>query len=97
MVVDVVRAVQAFAGNMDVPGSPEKYYAIVNTALDRTKTSTYVSETLLADTLLVNNSFIYHARTIELSHLTGVSDIHCLGPQVLGGYRANSSTRFGCR
>lgn len=96
MAVDVVRAIQAFAGNMDVPGSPEKYYAIVNTALDRTKIATYVSETLLADTLLVNNSFIYHART-KLLHPTGVSDIHCLGSQLLGRCPANSSTRFGCR
>ncbi|KIM90157.1 hypothetical protein PILCRDRAFT_173807 [Piloderma croceum F 1598] len=62
VVVDVVRAVQAFAGNMDVPGSPEKYYAIVNTALDRTKTSTYVSETLLADTLLVYRTYIVWGR-----------------------------------
>jgi hypothetical protein len=94
--VDVVRAIQAFAGNTDVPGSPEKYYAIVNTALDRTKTATYCSETLLADTLLVNYYFIHHART-KLSHPTGVSDIHCLGPQVLGRYCANSSTRLRCR
>ncbi|KIM90158.1 hypothetical protein PILCRDRAFT_811884, partial [Piloderma croceum F 1598] len=54
LIVDLIRAFTAFTGSMDLPGSPEKYYAKGNTVLTITKMATYVSETLLSDTLLVN-------------------------------------------
>jgi hypothetical protein len=44
---------------MDLPGSPEKYYANANTSLTIAKIATYVSETLLADILLVKPTDYY--------------------------------------
>lgn len=53
MAVDLARAFMAFTGGMSIPDSPELFYGTVNTALNMTKNSAYVSVTLLADLLLV--------------------------------------------
>lgn len=58
LIVDLIRDFAAFTGNMDVPGSPEAYYANVNTSLNIAKTASYVSVTLLTDALLVSSNFI---------------------------------------
>ena len=48
-----MRVFEAFTGNTNVPGAPDKFFAIVDTSLNMTKNSAYVSVTLLADLLLV--------------------------------------------
>jgi len=96
LVVDLIRVFIAFTGNMDLPGSPEKYYANVNTALTMTKNASFISESLLVDILLVKLPILYAAlRSYHV--ITGVSNVRCLGPQILGRYSPCSSTRFGCR
>ena len=56
---------------MYLPGSPEKYYANANTALTIAKIATYVSETLLSDTLLVKPTDCYLSLR-SYSIITGV-------------------------
>lgn len=78
LIVDLIRAFAAFTGNMHLPGSPEKYYANVDTALVMTKNASYVSTTLLSDALLVKrpacNRLIY-----SYCAIIGLSDIRGLG------------------
>jgi len=62
LIVDLTRAFTAFTGNMDYPGSPEKYYANVDTALVMTKNASYITATLLSDALLVYRTFIVWGR-----------------------------------
>jgi len=58
LVVDLIRAFEAFSGNMSISGSPDRYYANINTGLNLSKNSLYVIETLLSDALLVYRAFI---------------------------------------
>lgn len=53
LIAGLIRAFGAFTGNMDIPGFPDKYYA-KHTALSMLKTASYVSVSMVADTLLVN-------------------------------------------
>ncbi|KIM90159.1 hypothetical protein PILCRDRAFT_811885 [Piloderma croceum F 1598] len=62
LVVDLVRAFKAFTGSMDLPGSPEEYYANVNTTFTMTKIALYASTTLLSDILLVYRTYIIWGR-----------------------------------
>jgi len=64
LIVDLTRAFAAFTGNMDLTGSPEEYYANVNTPLVITKNASYVSVTLAADALLVFRTFIVWGRNL---------------------------------
>jgi hypothetical protein len=50
---------------MDIPDAPERFYANVNTSMNLTKNSAYVSVTLLADLVLVGP----HVDIESLSHL----------------------------
>jgi hypothetical protein len=79
---------------MDIPGSPDKYYANVNTALNMTKNSLYVTETLLSDALLVKLS-VYHSLLCSYCVITGVSNIRCLGQELLGSCSSYYAICFG--
>jgi len=93
LVVDIIRVFAAFTSNMDIPGSPDRYYANINTALNLSKNSFYIADTLLSDALLVKLPFWFHCYT----HCTiaGVSSIHCLGPQLLGHRSSYRAIYFG--
>jgi len=45
----------AFTANLDTTGYPTTYYAVVDTTLNKAKTGTLVSTTILADALLVRD------------------------------------------
>lgn len=53
MAVDLIRIFEAFTGAINDSKSPERFFSIVNTPLNMTKNSAYVSVTLLSDLLLV--------------------------------------------
>lgn len=62
MAVDLIRIFEAFTGAINDSKSPERFFSIVNTPLNMTKNSAYVSVTLLSDLLLVRiypSSFIH--------------------------------------
>jgi hypothetical protein len=56
---------------MDLPGSPEEYYANVNTTFTMTKIALYASTTLLSDILLVKLS-VYCSSMRSNGVVTGV-------------------------
>lgn len=62
LVVDLIRAFAAFTGNMDIPGSPDRYYDNINTSLNLSKNSFYIADTLLSDALLLYRAFIIWGR-----------------------------------
>jgi len=66
LIASLIRAFGAFTSNMDIPGFPQKYYAN-HTALSVMKTASYVSVSLVADTLLVYRTFIIWGRNIWIS------------------------------
>ncbi|KAF8636207.1 hypothetical protein AX17_003693 [Amanita inopinata Kibby_2008] len=62
LVVDLIRAFAAFTANMNRVGSPEAYYANVNTKLNLMKNSTVICTTLIADALLIYRTLIVWGR-----------------------------------
>ncbi|CAL1707467.1 unnamed protein product [Somion occarium] len=61
--VDLTRAFTAFAGNMEIPGSPEKFYANVDTKLNLIKNSSYITTTLIADAVLLFRTWVVWGRS----------------------------------
>ncbi|CAL1707477.1 unnamed protein product [Somion occarium] len=60
--VDLTRAFAAFTANMDVPGSPDKYYANVDSTLNIMKTATYSTTTVISDAVLLFRAWIVWGR-----------------------------------
>lgn len=60
--VDLTRAFAAFTANMDVPGSPDKYYANVDSTLNIMKTATYSTTTVISDAVLLFRTWIVWGR-----------------------------------
>ncbi|OCH86138.1 hypothetical protein OBBRIDRAFT_783706 [Obba rivulosa] len=63
LVVDLIRAMQAFVDNTVQPNAPLLYFAHVNTPLNMIKTSVYVAVTLVSDALIVYRTFAVWRRS----------------------------------
>ncbi|THG93724.1 hypothetical protein EW026_g7590 [Hermanssonia centrifuga] len=58
LAIDIVRVMNAFTTQMNVPDAPVLYYGKSNTSLSLTKTAVYVAVTLVSDILIVYRTFI---------------------------------------
>ncbi|EMD35416.1 hypothetical protein CERSUDRAFT_116183 [Gelatoporia subvermispora B] len=66
LVVDFIRAMEAFVDNSIQPNAPLLYFAHVNTSLNMIKTSVYVTVTLVSDALIVYRTFVVWRRNVYL-------------------------------
>ena len=53
--MDVLRAVNAFTTDMDVPNHAIAYYTVVRRDLDLVKSAAYIAMTIVSDGLIVSN------------------------------------------
>ncbi|KAJ3526251.1 hypothetical protein NM688_g8282 [Phlebia brevispora] len=58
LIIDIVRIMAAFTGNMGTPNAPAAYYGDVNSPLDVAKTAVYCTVTLISDALIVYRLFL---------------------------------------
>ncbi|EKM58136.1 uncharacterized protein PHACADRAFT_59722, partial [Phanerochaete carnosa HHB-10118-sp] len=58
MLIDFVRAIDAFTYSMSVPNSATQFYEAINTPLSLAKTATYVTVTLVLDALIVYRTYV---------------------------------------
>lgn len=77
LVVDIVRAMDAFIGNMTLANGALKYFGVVNSSLNIVKTATYVAVTLVSDAFIVSLSQVPRRRVLRQD--ADLPDICCLG------------------
>ncbi|PPQ65550.1 hypothetical protein CVT26_000507 [Gymnopilus dilepis] len=58
MIIDIIRSMQAFTFNMDIPNAPILYFEHFNSFLSRMRTSVYNGATLVSDLFLVYRCFV---------------------------------------
>lgn len=69
MLIDFVRAIDAFTHFMSVPNGAAQFYEAINTPLSLAKTATYVTVTLVLDALIVYRTYVVWGRSLVVVFL----------------------------
>ncbi|KAJ3529271.1 hypothetical protein NM688_g7876 [Phlebia brevispora] len=67
LIMDILRAVEAYTTHMDVPYAPIYYYAVVRRDLDLIKSGCYIATTIIADGIITYRTHIVWARNFKLT------------------------------
>lgn len=84
VIMDLLRAIDAYTSHMDIPNSAIIYYTIVRRDIDLIKSGCYIAVTIVSDALIVSRPLVVVYFTIVASDAVlsiGLPNVRCLGAE----------------